>query len=168
MTWMVAPRQRMTKHSTAITAVGAIAGTVLALSGCSFTVTRSYDPAIGKQYLAAVCPAHQDLARLDTAQRSQDIPAFTAAAATVRDDLYTQISDLQYPRVAWPDPIGRQVRILVAADSKGISMFGQLSTATTAAEIQAVRAPDTTAAQKASEEIRAELNLPATSAGGGC
>ena len=148
--------------------VTAVAITVLALSGCSFSVTRTYDPAIGKQFLAAVCPVYPDLAKLTAAQRSQDITAFTTVAGNVRDDFATQISALEHPAVAWPGPIAGQVHVLVNADSDAIHMFGAFAAATTNAQLRAIPAPDTSAAQNASDEIRAELGLPAKSAGGGC
>ena len=148
--------------------VAALTAALLALSGCSFSVTRTYDPGIGKQYLAAVCPVYPDLAKLATAQRSEDFTAFTTAAGTVRDDFTTQISALEHPALPWPAPIARQVHVLVVADSDAIHMFGAFAAATTNAQLQAVPAPDTSAAQKASDEIRAELGLPAKSAGGSC
>lgn len=158
----------MENRSKVIASVATVAGVVLALSGCSFSVYRTYDPALGKQYLSAVCPVYADQTQLAAAEKAQDITAFTAAAGKAHDDLYPQITALQYPEIPWPSPIDSQIHVLVDADSKLITMFSDLSAATTAAQIQAVRKPDTTAAQKASNEIRAELNLPARTAGGGC
>lgn len=158
----------MENRSKVIASVATVAGVVLALSGCSFSVYRTYDPALGKQYLSAVCPVYADQTQLAAAEKAQDLPAFTAAAGKAHDDLGRQITALQSPAIPWPSPIDSQVHVLVDADSKLITMFGDLSAATTGAQIQAVRTPDTTAAQKAANEIRAELNLPARTAGGGC
>ena len=115
-----------------------------------------------------MCPAHADADQLAIASKNRDVQAFATAADKSHYDLYTQLTALQYPTIPWPSAIKKQIQVLEDSDSELMGAFGKLAQATSEADIEAVQMPNTTSANRASEEIRVILRLPAKTANGGC